>query len=281
MRDSFIFYRSFFEAAQPLSVEQKAQMFDAICNYSLNQKQADINDPIVKAMFVLIKPQLDANNKRYENGKKGGRRKPTTNQNRTKTEPKPNQKETKTEPNKNKNGNVNDNNNENKKENKENSPFFPQNLDLKNQDEEKEKKLREKNKGRINLEALKPKPPQITNGVIDQSKYDLLPFLGKAKAIIQKNTGILFSLPRFQNPQIYGIRNLIAQKYQLQGKPTPTEPEILKEIDRITKNLSKFHKQNFDLDYFVKFFDRIWSGGVVKKKESEELTHNQEMTIYE
>ena len=33
-RNSFIFYRSFFEATKPLDVEQKAALFDAICRYS-------------------------------------------------------------------------------------------------------------------------------------------------------------------------------------------------------------------------------------------------------
>jgi len=55
---------------------------------------------ISKAVFLLIKPQLDANIRRFENGSKGGRPK-------TKTKPKRNQNETKTKPNK--NNNVNDN----------------------------------------------------------------------------------------------------------------------------------------------------------------------------
>jgi hypothetical protein len=35
-RDSFIFYRSFFEATKPLSQEQKAELFDCICEFALN-----------------------------------------------------------------------------------------------------------------------------------------------------------------------------------------------------------------------------------------------------
>jgi len=70
IRDSFIFYRSFFEATKPLSQEQKAELFDAICFYSLDQEQIQL-DPICTAMFSLIKPQLDANYKRFVNGKKG------------------------------------------------------------------------------------------------------------------------------------------------------------------------------------------------------------------
>jgi hypothetical protein len=65
MRDSFIFYRSFFEATKPLSKEQKAELFDCICEFSLNQNIIEISD-IPNAMFALIKPQLEANQKRYD-----------------------------------------------------------------------------------------------------------------------------------------------------------------------------------------------------------------------
>jgi len=69
MRDSFIFYRSFYEATQYLEKEQKADLFDAIANYALNQKQSKL-DNICSALFSLIKPQLDANYSKYLNGKK-------------------------------------------------------------------------------------------------------------------------------------------------------------------------------------------------------------------
>lgn len=105
-RDSFIFYRSFFEAAQPLESQDKLALFEAITTYALNQTITELT-PIAKAMFTLIKPQLDANHKRYENGGKGGRPK-------TDTEPKDNQDETKSKANKNDNVNGNDNKNVNK-----------------------------------------------------------------------------------------------------------------------------------------------------------------------
>ncbi len=108
MRDSFIFYRSFFEATKPLNAEQKASLFDAICRYSLDLEEMQL-DPICEAMFALIKPQLDANYKRWENSKKGGR----PNQTKTKVKPKRNQKLTKLKPNVNVNDNDNDNVNEN------------------------------------------------------------------------------------------------------------------------------------------------------------------------
>lgn len=49
-RDSFIFYRSFFEASQPLSTEDKAMLLDAICDYALNQNEIEL-ELLPKAML--------------------------------------------------------------------------------------------------------------------------------------------------------------------------------------------------------------------------------------
>lgn len=72
-RDSFIFYRSFYEAVKVLSKEDKADLFEAITIYALDQKNITLS-PIPKAMFKLIKPQLDANYKRYSVGVKNGQK---------------------------------------------------------------------------------------------------------------------------------------------------------------------------------------------------------------
>jgi len=130
MRDSFIFYRSFFEAAEDLGPEEKCAMFDAICDYALNFVEPCL-EGTPKMAFRLIKPQLDANIARFNNGQKGGRPsskktkpKPKRNLTKTKPKPKPNQTETKPKPltqlgyatekpNVNVNGNVNANNNPN------------------------------------------------------------------------------------------------------------------------------------------------------------------------
>ncbi len=121
-RDSFIFYRSFFEAAVPLQSKDKLALFEAITNYALNGSLPDL-PPIAKAMFTLIKPQLDANQKKYQNGTKGGRPK-------TKEEPNDNLNETKSKANENVNGNdnVNENKNVNKKGNEVSSLIFKENL---------------------------------------------------------------------------------------------------------------------------------------------------------
>jgi hypothetical protein len=112
MRDSFIIYRSFYEAICDLDTESQAQVFKAICEYSLNFEEIELTG-IAKTIFKLIKPQLDANNKRYENGKQ-----PKFKQQISKTEAKEKQNISKIEANKNvnNNDNVNDNVNENKKE---------------------------------------------------------------------------------------------------------------------------------------------------------------------
>lgn len=70
MRDSMVFYRSYMEALSALPEEQRHMLFDAIIAYSLDNKIPDF-DGVNKALFLLMKPQIDANNKRYENGKKG------------------------------------------------------------------------------------------------------------------------------------------------------------------------------------------------------------------
>ena len=71
-RQSFVFYDSFYKAMSYLDDKEKIQYIDAICNYSLFDITIDM-DLKIEAMFSLIKPQIDANIKKRENGKKGGR----------------------------------------------------------------------------------------------------------------------------------------------------------------------------------------------------------------
>lgn len=95
MRDGFVFYRSFFESFSDLSKKDKLLLFDALCNYALNDIDPELTGTAA-AIFKLLKPQVDANNRRYENGKKGGR--PKKNQEETERKPNDNQTETKTKP---------------------------------------------------------------------------------------------------------------------------------------------------------------------------------------
>lgn len=105
-RDSFIFYRSFYEAISELPKENQADTYDAIMQYALNQKEIELTG-ISKAIFSLVKPQLDANYKKYENGK----------QKKSKKEANRKQNEGKTETNVNDNENVNVNENDNDNDN--------------------------------------------------------------------------------------------------------------------------------------------------------------------
>lgn len=95
MRDGFVFYRSFYESFEDLSKRDKLLLFEALCNYALNDIEPELTGT-PSAIFKLLKPQVDANNRRYENGKKGGR--PKQNQDETKQKPNDNQTETKSEP---------------------------------------------------------------------------------------------------------------------------------------------------------------------------------------
>lgn len=101
-RDSFIFYRSFYEAISELPKENQADTYNAIMQYALNQEEINLTG-ISKAIFSLVKPQLDANYKKYENGK----------QKKSKTVAKQKQNVSKTGTNVNDNENVNENDNEN------------------------------------------------------------------------------------------------------------------------------------------------------------------------
>lgn len=101
-RDSFIFYRSFFEAIQNLSIEEQGLIFSAICDYSLNKKAPKFSGGVCSTVWLLIKPQLDANLKRFENGSKPKALKVVS-----KPEAKPKQKASKPEANNNVNNNKN------------------------------------------------------------------------------------------------------------------------------------------------------------------------------
>jgi hypothetical protein len=107
MRESIIIYRSFYDAIKELEPMHQAEVWKAVFEYGLNQNEVDLSG-LPSIIFKLIKPQLDANIRKYENGTKGGRPKK---QNETKEKPNNNLNETKAKANVNVNDNGNDNNN--------------------------------------------------------------------------------------------------------------------------------------------------------------------------
>ena len=107
-RESFIFYKSFYESIKELDPLDQVKIYDAIFKHQFEGEDVELTG-ICKSIFTLIIPQLEANNKRYLNGLKGGA--PKGNQNATKKQPKNNQELTKKQPNVNDNENVNVNDN--------------------------------------------------------------------------------------------------------------------------------------------------------------------------
>lgn len=118
--EGFIFYASFYKALSNLKDEEQLLCFKVLCEYALFGILPENTKGAVLMFFELVKPQIDKNIQRYENGKKGGRPKtkiePTNNQIKTKLKPNNNQKEPSNNLNININRNINKNIN-NKKEN--------------------------------------------------------------------------------------------------------------------------------------------------------------------
>jgi len=115
-----VIYRSFYEAIADLPTNDQAKVWAAIFDYGLNGNEQQL-EGLASTIFKLIKPQLDANLKKYENGQKGGRPKNLT---ETKVKPNHNLSQTKPKPNENVNDNVNDNENVNE------LGFTPPSIDL-------------------------------------------------------------------------------------------------------------------------------------------------------
>ena len=97
-RDSMVFYRSFHEATRELPPEIYKEAMVALMDYALDGRINEVS-AYTNMFLQMAKPQVDANNQRYINGSKGGRkpepkkvkfRKPKPNRNGTKLEPNPN-----------------------------------------------------------------------------------------------------------------------------------------------------------------------------------------------
>lgn len=108
MRDSTVIYKSFYESLKEIPKKNQADVWAAICEFAFFGKELELSG-ISKTVWILIKPQIVSNNKKYENGTKGAeygklggrgnKRKPQTNPKQT--------------PNITPNDNVNDNDNDN------------------------------------------------------------------------------------------------------------------------------------------------------------------------
>ena len=87
MRESFVFYQSFYEALRELPDKSRLKVYDSVCEYGLNGIEPELTG-MEKAIFTLIKSQIDRRNQRVENGKKGGKKR-QDNLNHTSSIPEP------------------------------------------------------------------------------------------------------------------------------------------------------------------------------------------------
>ena len=70
--EGFVFYRSFRDAIETLPDGQKLEAYQAIINYGIDGTEP-AEPGIIQAIFMMAKPQIDANAKRKADGMKGGR----------------------------------------------------------------------------------------------------------------------------------------------------------------------------------------------------------------
>ena len=117
-RESFIVYKSFYGLIKLLKAPQRLAMYEAIFNYGFTGEMPEFSDDTSEAIWEAVLPQLKANQKRYENGLRGGA--PVGNSNARKNnqetidnaeekQPKNNQKQPNENENENENVNVNEN----------------------------------------------------------------------------------------------------------------------------------------------------------------------------
>jgi hypothetical protein len=100
-RETMIVYRSFFESLKGCEKTVQADVWNAIFEMGFNQKEIEL-EGLSKTLWLLIKPQIEANLKRFLNGSK-----PKQKQNVSETEAKPKQERSESEANNNNNKNNN------------------------------------------------------------------------------------------------------------------------------------------------------------------------------
>ena len=98
MRNSFTFYRSFMDGLENIPPEAFKRVVMSMAHYAMDETLPEL-DGLENALFIAWQANIDASNKRKDNGLKGGRPRTEkveieTEKNRTETEPKPKKTET-------------------------------------------------------------------------------------------------------------------------------------------------------------------------------------------
>jgi hypothetical protein len=63
-RDSFTFQRYYFEAISTFKSKERLELYDAICAYVFEEKDATLNSKKEESCFILIKHLLDEERKK-------------------------------------------------------------------------------------------------------------------------------------------------------------------------------------------------------------------------
>jgi hypothetical protein len=197
----------------------RLEIYEAIFDYCLNGKEPTLTG-ISKMFFMLIRPQLDANNTRYENGKKGaefgkkgGRPKKQTEQSKPLISKGNEQKIINEKPLNNPYGvisenpketpNVNDNVNDNVNENKDSinppTPLIQETKQEKNDDDDFMKKSKE----RFNYSHLEIENVKMQNGI----KKEIESYRQEAKRILPLIKEDLFYFIDHTSPAIHSDKD--------------------------------------------------------------------------
>lgn len=120
--ESFVFYRSFMESIAEMRPKDQLATFWAIARYALEDEEPELPSAMTRAVFHVMRANLDANKQRRVNGKRGGRTKePMVTQEETNGFEEENRRFADSEPNETENETENENVTENKKQT-DNSP---------------------------------------------------------------------------------------------------------------------------------------------------------------
>ena len=75
LSSSFVFYQSFYDMIAWIpELETQLAAYGMICAYALNGIEPQTDNWVLNLVFCAVKPLIDNNRKRRENGKKGGRK---------------------------------------------------------------------------------------------------------------------------------------------------------------------------------------------------------------
>lgn len=206
-RDSFIFYKSFYDAVSEADTGTQLMVYNAIFRKALYDEDVFL-EGTAKMLFTLIKPQLEANSKRYSDGKKGGRPKEkTTGYDEIKTTGFENKK-----PNNNENENVNVNGNNNNNNNASDScvdglqkviEFYNDNIGL-----------------------ITPYGLEILQSYISEMPVELIIYAMQISVEANKKT-IQYIKAILNNWQKAGIKTLVDAKSESNRKNKTAEEEFL------------------------------------------------------